>query len=355
MKIGECAQNPVDIRNRIRHRKGSAILVNRLQGHPADILHDDVARAALLHEVIDADNVRMFDGGKKLLLGSRRCRRSFVLRVQQTFQHYPSVKLVVLGQVYPSKSTERHRTNDFVLTGDYVALLEARDEVKGSAAFSAKALLAVLRLLAFWADAPPWWHFGVRHHDFFRLDRRQFGHLHQPQSKLAAGTAGSFGTGGASRGSAKASGSLRSSSGGAGTAAVGGPRLDRGDFVASPGNRCGSKGTSSEGAGADGLGADRRRWDVVIPRPSVRIGAARCSFQAADVAETILDDAAAPNLVTAHLNYHIVSLLLGKRSCGEPYRHVGVCKRPYADTPIRRHISSAGVPDLRKTAGTKSR
>ena len=91
----------------------------------ADVLHDDVAVAAVLHEVDDLHDVRMVDGREEPQLRDREPQRVGVAAVEHALEHDPLVvDAPVAREVDPAEPSVRDATDDFVLPADEVA----RDE-----------------------------------------------------------------------------------------------------------------------------------------------------------------------------------------------------------------------------------
>ena len=117
-------------------------LAERLASH---VLHDDVAGVAVLDEVVDLDDVRVFDLGQELAFGHRRRGRRLVLGVEQALQHDPHVaaavgEVQVLGQIDPSETAVRDTAGHLVLTGHQVTWPQLRGEREPCPAVSAEPL-----------------------------------------------------------------------------------------------------------------------------------------------------------------------------------------------------------------------
>src|SRR6516225_9906457 len=107
----------------------------------AYIVHDYVARALVLHEVVDAHDVLMHDFGEELLLGGGSGHRRFVARVEQPLQNPPRVlEHLVLGEVDPSEAAMGQTPRDQITAFDEVADLEFGPEGIGRATVRAKSL-----------------------------------------------------------------------------------------------------------------------------------------------------------------------------------------------------------------------
>ena len=76
MQVPEGGQDAQDVGDRLGHGQRAAGLLTVAdpqvaQRLAADVLHDDVARTVVLHEVVDPDDVGVIDLGQEPLLGQR--------------------------------------------------------------------------------------------------------------------------------------------------------------------------------------------------------------------------------------------------------------------------------------------
>ncbi len=128
VQIREGGQNPVNVGNGFGGRKRAAFLTELLQRFAANILHHDEAFIRMLDEVVDADDIRVFDRGEELPLchcgrGARR-----VVYVQQTFQNHIARQGLIESQIDPAEAAVRKRTLHLVLRGNHIAGFEARNK-----------------------------------------------------------------------------------------------------------------------------------------------------------------------------------------------------------------------------------
>jgi hypothetical protein len=108
-----------------------AALEDGLEALAADVLHDDVTRTTVRHEIVDLDDVRVLDLGEEPLLRLCRGEGVGVTGVQQTLEDDPPVgDVLVDGQVDPAQAAMGQRADDLVLAADQVARLQFRREVE---------------------------------------------------------------------------------------------------------------------------------------------------------------------------------------------------------------------------------
>ena len=166
-----------------------------LEAQPADVLHDDVARAVALDEVDDLHDVRVLDLGEKQPLGERRRHRLLVAGVQQALQDDPAVgDVAVLREVDPAQAAMREAADDLVLLRDDLAGAQLRREREGRAAMPAEPIgpaglvtaPAPDRAAAAPAEAPALRDPRVGHDGVGRVAQRHLGHLDEAGSKVRA-------------------------------------------------------------------------------------------------------------------------------------------------------------------------
>jgi len=105
------------------------LLEQILQRRPADVLHDDVARALVLDEIEDLHDVGVLDLGQESAFGQRRRHRVLITGVQQTLEHHPPVRHVVVpGQVDPAQAAVSQAAHHLVLGRDQHARHQLRTE-----------------------------------------------------------------------------------------------------------------------------------------------------------------------------------------------------------------------------------
>jgi hypothetical protein len=83
VQMGEGGQDAQDVGQGVLHRERAglapvepaALLQQLFEGAAAHVLHDDVAGAGVLHEVVDADHVGVLDPGQELSFGESRRHR----------------------------------------------------------------------------------------------------------------------------------------------------------------------------------------------------------------------------------------------------------------------------------------
>ena len=106
---------------------GSPGLEHLPQADAVDVLHDDVAVAVVLDEVVDLDDVRVLDLGQEPALGDGDGHRLLVAAVEQALEHDPaSDDLAVAGEVDPAQAAVGEAAADLVLPGDEVAAAQRR-------------------------------------------------------------------------------------------------------------------------------------------------------------------------------------------------------------------------------------
>ena len=111
------------------------------QADPVDVLHDDVAGAVVLDEVVDLDDVRVVDAGEEPALVERVGDRLRVSAVDHTLEDAPHVvDLAVPGEVDPAEPPVGEAAHDLVLPADDVAAPELRAGTRTGAAPRAEAL-----------------------------------------------------------------------------------------------------------------------------------------------------------------------------------------------------------------------
>ena len=134
------------VRNRLGHRDRCTILLamtvaHLTQGLATDVLHDDVAGVFVLDEIVDLDDVGVFDLGQESALGDRRGHRRLVVRVEQALEHHPAVRDVpVLRQVHPPEAAVRYAARYLVLAAHEVPGPQFGRERVGRSALRTKAL-----------------------------------------------------------------------------------------------------------------------------------------------------------------------------------------------------------------------
>jgi hypothetical protein len=132
-----------------RHRAAGLLLAglepDLLQRLAADVLHHDVAGrlavtpACVLHEVVDADDVRVLDLGEELPLGEGGGHRVRVPGVEQALEHHPAVAdVAVLRQVNPAESAVGEAAEHQVLPGHQLTGDQLGTEGVGVAAVRAE-------------------------------------------------------------------------------------------------------------------------------------------------------------------------------------------------------------------------
>ena len=203
MQVAERRQDLEHVRDRLcdRQRVGDAAvgLAPRrqqvLEAQPADVLHDDVARAVALDEVDDLHDVRVLDLGEEQPLGERRRHRLLVAGVQQALQHDPAIgDVAVLREVDPAEAAVGEAADDLVLLGDDLTGAQLRTEREGRAAMPAEPLgaaglvtaAAPDRAAAAPAEAPALRDPRVGHDRVGRVAQRHLGHLDEARSEVRA-------------------------------------------------------------------------------------------------------------------------------------------------------------------------
>ena len=106
------------------------VLQHLLEAHAVDVLHDDVAVAVVLDEVVDLDDVGVLDLGEEAALGEGDGHGVLVAAVEQPLEDDPTLgHEVVAGEVDPAQSAVGEAADDLVLAGDEGAgASEARNE-----------------------------------------------------------------------------------------------------------------------------------------------------------------------------------------------------------------------------------
>jgi len=149
-------------------------------------LHDNEAFGSGLDEVIDPENVRVLDDGKKLALGNSGGGSRGVLRIEQAFQDDVAREQRVESKVNPAQSSKGNGAFHGILAGNHVACFEAWNKVVLESAFSAESPLALERRVAARAETLALRHLGVQHDGAFRFDGRQIGKGDESCAQLLA-------------------------------------------------------------------------------------------------------------------------------------------------------------------------
>ena len=103
----------------VRARRASS---SAAQADAVDVLHDDVAVATVLDEVVDLDDVGVLDLGQEPALGEGGGHRVLVAAVEQALEHDPAVgDVAVAGEVDPAQPAVGQAADDLVLTADQVS------------------------------------------------------------------------------------------------------------------------------------------------------------------------------------------------------------------------------------------
>ena len=105
-------------------------LEHALEAHAVDELHDDVAIAVVLDEVVDLHDVRVLDLGEEPTLGECGSHGVLVAVVEEALQHDPPLgHEVVAGEVDPAQAAVGEASDDLVLAADHrPGVSEARNE-----------------------------------------------------------------------------------------------------------------------------------------------------------------------------------------------------------------------------------
>jgi len=148
MQVTEGWQNLQDVGQRLVNRQRIELSVvgshpvfqDLLEGGPADILHHDVAGIFVGDEVVDLDDQRVLDLGEELLLHDCDGQGVFVAGIEQTFQHHPAIRhIVVFREVDPAEPAVCQAAGYLVLVRHEIARLQLGREGKSGAALRAEA------------------------------------------------------------------------------------------------------------------------------------------------------------------------------------------------------------------------
>ena len=162
----------------------------------ADVLHDDVAGALMLDEVVDAHDVGVLDLGEEASLGDGGGHGGLVTGVEETLEHHPAVgDVAVPRQVHPAHAAVSQASGHFVLAGDEVPGVEFRGEGESRSAVGAVAFgpprppipAPADGIVAAGAATPVFGHLRIGHDDRTRVlvgDRR---HIDQAGAEVATG------------------------------------------------------------------------------------------------------------------------------------------------------------------------
>ncbi len=136
MQVAEGGQDAQHVGDGLLERQRRAGLrpgarANLAEGLTRDVLHDDVAGVFMLDEVVDLDDVRMFDLRQELAFGDSGRGGGLVLGIEQALEHHPHVaaamgQVEVLGQIDPPEPTVGDASGHAVLTRHQVAFPELR-------------------------------------------------------------------------------------------------------------------------------------------------------------------------------------------------------------------------------------
>ena len=137
--LDDVGQRLVDRQRVVAARLAHALLEDRFERRAPDVFHDDVARAVEGHEIVDLDDVRVFDLGEEALFGNRRGQGVRVAGIEQALEDDPAVgDVAVLGEVDPPEAAVGETPGDLVLPGDEVTLLELGIKREGLATLGAE-------------------------------------------------------------------------------------------------------------------------------------------------------------------------------------------------------------------------
>ena len=117
------------------------ILQDLLQRPTTDVLHDDVAGAVEVGEVVDLEDERVLHFGEELALGDGGLERVGVAGVQQSLQDDVALgHVVVTPEIDPAEPAVRDAADHLVLAADDVACVQLGCERVRRAALRAEAL-----------------------------------------------------------------------------------------------------------------------------------------------------------------------------------------------------------------------
>ena len=179
--LEDVGQRLVDREGVVAARLAHPLLEQRLEGGPADVLHDDVAGALVHDEVVDLDDPGVLDLGEEALLGNGGRQGVRVAGVEQALEDHPAVgDVAVAGEIDPAQTTVGEAAGDVVLPSHEIPGLELGVEGEGLATLGAETGRAAGAITlaapdlgaAVGAEPLVLGDHGILHHRRRRIDRR---------------------------------------------------------------------------------------------------------------------------------------------------------------------------------------